>query len=220
MEAATVDATVVTRPSRRPGGHTGRVERTEERNETSLIAALRRGDEVAYATIMREHGPKLLSLARRFLRNEECARDAVQETFISAFRSIDRFEGNCKVSTWLHRIAVNSCLMKLRSDRRCRETELDALLPTFLDDGHQAEHNESWTVSVEDELHTAEMRRIVRQCIDELPDAYRTVLLLRDIEEMTTEETAKLLAVTSNTVKVRLHRARQALRALLDPHMR
>jgi len=187
--------------------------------ESVLIERLRAGDDDAYESIMREQGPRLLAVARRFLRNEECARDAVQDAFIAAFRSIDQFEAGSRLSTWLHRITVNCCLMKIRKDKRCRESSLESLLPAFLDDGHQVEASSDWGESIDDAMVSSEMRQIVRASIDQLPDSYRVVLLLRDIEEMSTNEAAKLLDVTPNVVKVRLHRARQALRTLLDPYM-
>jgi RNA polymerase sigma-70 factor (ECF subfamily) len=165
--------------------------------------------------------PVLLRVARRILRSEEDARDAVQDAFISAFKSIRNFASNSQLGTWLHRIAINSSLMKLRSQRRRGEEEdIDAYLPRFQDDGHQVERSVPWNENAEAMLQRAELRDLVRESIDKLPESYRTVLLLRDIEELSTEETAKALGINSNTVKVRLHRARQALRAILDPHMR
>lgn len=115
---------------------------------------------------------------------------------------------------------VNTALMKLRRLRRHPEQPIDPLLPGFLDDGHQANPAASWAESAEEILQRQENRRLVRACIDRLPESYRTVLVLRDIEEMDTDTTARLLGVSLGVVKTRLHRARQALRALLDPHFR
>jgi RNA polymerase sigma-70 factor (ECF subfamily) len=189
-------------------------------DETGFLAALRRGDEGAFERLVREYGGRLLAVSRRFLRNEEDARDALQDAFVSAFRSLDRFEASSRLSTWLHRIVVNSCLMKLRSRRRHPEDAIEDLLPKFLEDGHAAVPSVPWRGSVEELLEIGETRALVRAAIDRLPDSYRTVLLLRDIEELDTEETARLLGVSGNAVKVRLHRARQALRELLDPALR
>jgi RNA polymerase sigma-70 factor (ECF subfamily) len=149
------------------------------------------------------------------VRNEEDARDAVQEAFIAAFRAIGRFEGGSTLSTWLHRIAINCCLMKLRSGRRRPETSIEELLPTFDETGHRVLGDESWPESVEAALQRRQTREQVRDAIGRLPEKYRTVILLRDIEELSTEETARALGATPTAVKIRLHRARQALRALI-----
>jgi RNA polymerase sigma-70 factor (ECF subfamily) len=179
---------------------------------------LRAGDGSAFEELVRAHGARVLAVTRRFLRSEEDARDAVQETFLSAFKSIAGFHEGSKLSTWLHRIAVNAALMKLRAQRRKPEEPIDELLPRFRKDGHRADPAPAWRDSADTALQRQETRLLVRQCIDRLPEGHRTVLLLRDIEELNTEETARLLEITPNAVKVRLHRARQALRELLDPH--
>ncbi|HSS50394.1 MAG TPA: sigma-70 family RNA polymerase sigma factor [Thermoanaerobaculia bacterium] len=192
----------------------------EGREDEALLADLRAGKDEAFARLLREHGGRLLAVSRRLLRNEEDARDAVQEALISAFRSIDRFEGGSRIGTWLHRIAVNCCLMKLRSRQRRPEDSIEDLLPKFVADGHQVEPSVDWAEPIDSLLQRREICALVRQCIDRLPETYRTVLLLRDIEELSTEEAARLVGVTENALKIRLHRARQALRTLLDPHMR
>jgi RNA polymerase sigma-70 factor (ECF subfamily) len=189
--------------------------------ESGWLARLRAGDGAAFEWLVREHGGRLLAVARRFLRDEEDARDAVQDTFLSAYRSIGDFAGGSRLSTWLHRIAINACLMRLRTRRRKPEERIDDLLPRFAADGHQANHpTAAWEGSAETLLERSQLRTIVRQAIDRLPDPYRTVLLLRDIEEISTEDAARFLGVTENAVKIRLHRARQALRTLLEPHFR
>jgi RNA polymerase sigma-70 factor (ECF subfamily) len=185
--------------------------------DTALLSRLRAGEPAAFEELVRAETGRLLAVTRRILPTEEDARDAVQDAFMFAFRSLDRFEGHARLSTWLHRIAVNAALMKLRSKRRKREDPLDPLLPTYLDDGHHAERFARWDDPA-DLIERAENKALVRRLINELPDNYRTVLLLRDIEGLDTEETAKLLETTPNAVKVRLHRARQALRTLLAPH--
>lgn len=188
--------------------------------DDTLVRRLRAKDQSAFETLLRRYMARLLNVARRFLKNEEDARDAVQEAFISAFRGIDGFQSGSKLSTWLHRIVVNACLMKLRSRRRHPEEEIDALLPGFQTDGHQVRDSVPWSVTAEDLVEREETRELVRKSIDQLPDNYRVVLLMRDIEEMSTEETARALGITTAAVKVRLHRARQALRTLLDRQLR
>jgi len=186
--------------------------------ERALLAGLRARDEASYEKLVRSHTPRLLGVARRFLRSEEDARDAVQDAFLSAFRSIDGFEGGARLSTWLHRIAVNACLMKLRTRRRKPEGSIEDLLPRFLEDGHMDQPAGPWREGADTLLEREENRVRIREAIDRLPDNYRTVLLLRDIEGLDTDETADALGLTRASVKTRLHRARQALKTQLDRH--
>jgi len=190
-------------------------------SERDLVSRLKSGDEEAFERLVREHGGRLLAVARRFLRDEEEARDAVQECYLSAFRSINNFEQGSRLSTWLHRIVINASLMRLRRRQRKPEEPIEDFLPQFQADGHQVNHpTPDWEGSAESLLARSQTRAIVRAAIDRLPDSYRAVLLLRDIEEMSTEEAAHSLGVTENAVKIRLHRARQALRGLLEPQFR
>lgn len=183
--------------------------------EAELLAALRAGREDAFEQLVRTHSGRMLSVCRRILRNEEEAKDAVQEAFISAFRGISSFEGTSRLGTWLHRIAVNASLMRLRSRKRRPEESIDDLLPAFEADGHARVQPKDWSPSAIQLVETRETREFVRECIDRLPEMYRVVLLLRDIEELDTSETAEILGVSDGVVKVRLHRARHALRRLL-----
>jgi len=187
-----------------------------EPRATPLLAGLRRGDDQAFATLVHQHAGHMLATARRLLRSEDDARDAVQEAFVSAARSIGSFAGGSKLSTWLHRIVVNAALMRLRSQRRRAEEPIDDLLPRFDAEGHHLAAPAAWETPSDVLLERHETRAAVRRCIDRLPERYRTVLLLRDIEDLDIQETAAHLAVTQNTVKIRLHRARQALRTLLE----
>jgi RNA polymerase sigma-70 factor (ECF subfamily) len=189
-------------------------------DEEQLVARLQAGDETAYEVLVRTYAGRLLAITRRMLASEEDARDAVQEVFISVFRNLGKFEGESRLSTWLHRVAVNTALMKLRTRRRHPEDPIDPLLPAFLADGHHEEQFRSWEEPADEALARQRRQALVRRCIDQLPEAYRTVLLLRDIQQLNTEETAAVLGDTANAVKIRLHRARQALRTLLDPHFR
>ncbi|MGE0480905.1 MAG: RNA polymerase sigma factor [Phycisphaerae bacterium] len=192
----------------------------EPTSDVALLAALRANDASAFEELVRRHGGRMLAAARRLLASEDDAQDVLQEAFIAAFRAIGSFEGKSQLGTWLHRIVVNAALMRLRARRRRPEQSIEALLPRFLDDGHQAEPAVEWRATAEDLLQRDEHRDLVRAAIDELPENYRTVLKLRDIEELDTQETADMLGIDANTVKVRLHRARQALRTLLDRHFR
>ena len=188
-------------------------------DETVLVTGLRDGDEAAYEYLVREHGGRLLSVIRRILRNEDESADALQDTFIAAFKNIDRFEGAAKLTTWLHQIAVNAALMKLRKKRNIHERSVDDLLPQFLDDGHRADVGPTWTLTADQVAEQAELTGVVHEQIAALPDQYREVIVLRDIEQVSTDEAAQVLNITPGALKVRLHRARQALRKLLEPHM-
>ena len=184
-------------------------------DEQALLAALRAGDDQAFETLVRTFGGRMLAVARRFARNEQDAQDVVQSAYLSAFRALDRFEGQCLVSTWLHRIVVNTALMTLRSRRRKPEESIEELLPAFQDDGHHVEQFSDWAAPADALLERRQTRATVRACIDQLPDNYREVLILRDIEELSTQEAADAMRMTPTAVKVRLHRARQALSTLL-----
>ena len=188
---------------------------TDVVDETALIARLRAGDPDAFDQVVRTFGGRLLAVARRFVRTEEDAQDVVQSAYLNAFRSIDRFEGSSQLSTWLHRIVVNTALMKLRSRRRRPEESIEDLLPAFQEDGHHVEQFSDWNIPADELLERREAQAAVRACIGRLPDNYRSVLLLRDIEELSTQEVAATLGMTPTAVKVRLHRARQALSTLL-----
>jgi RNA polymerase sigma-70 factor (ECF subfamily) len=184
-------------------------------DEKSLLEALRAGPESAFETMVRVYGGRLLSVARRITQNDEDARDVVQSAYLSAFRALKDFEGTCQLSTWLHRIVVNTALMRLRSRRRKPEESIEALLPAFQDDGHHVEQFFEWNAPADQLLERKQTRATVRACIQQLPDNYREVLVLRDIEELSTQEVADMLTMTPTAVKVRLHRARQALATLL-----
>lgn len=186
--------------------------------EAQLLERLRGGDDGAFDELVRSAGGRMLAVARRMLGGEEDALDAVQEAFLSAFKSLDRFDGRSRLTTWLHRITVNACLMKLRAQRRRPERPIDDLLPAFREDGHQRNPSRPWKPEAESGIEGDELRELVRARIAELPEPYRVVLVLRGIEELDTDETASVLGITPAAVKTRLHRARQALRSLLEPH--
>ena len=189
-------------------------------DEAELLAGLRAGNDQAFAACVRAHSGRLLALARRILGDEHDAADAVQDAFLAAFREIGRFEGRSRLGTWLHRVTVNAALMRQRRRQRQPERSIEDLLPHFGEGEHQIDSPVPWKLTADEILVEQESRELVRRCIDQLPESYRTVLLLRDIEELDTEETAQMLGTSAGVVKTRLHRARQALRTLLDPYFR
>ena len=188
--------------------------------DAELIARIRAGDESASETLVRENIGAMLAVARRFLRCEAESADAVQEAFILAFRALDSFEGNSALSSWLHRIVINRCLRRLQGRNRRRTVSLNDLLPGFDEHGRHGPPASPRVSAAEHQLIRSETRAQVRACIERLPAPYRTVLVLRDIEEFDTDQTAARLGSTPGAVKTRLHRARQALRSLLEPVLR
>jgi RNA polymerase sigma-70 factor, ECF subfamily len=184
--------------------------------DATTVARLKAGDLEAFEAIVRRYSGRLLATARRLLGNDHDAQDAVQETFISAFNSIAGFRGDARLSTWLHRIVVNAALVQLRHRHRWSEVPIHDLLPRFEADGCWAEGTELSGGAVEHLTGARDTREAVRRCIAQLPTIYRSVLVLRDIEELDTSEVGEMLVININTVKIRLHRARQALKSLLD----
>ena len=189
-------------------------------DEAALLARMQAGDNDAFETCVRTYCGQMLLVARRILRNEEDANDAVQDAFLSAFKGISQFKGQSRLGTWLHRIVVNAALGRLRSRHRHPEKSIEDLLSHFGEGEHQLDPPVPWKTVPETSLQQQESCELVRDCVNQLPENYRTVLLLRDIEGLDTEETAQMLGTSLGVVKTRLHRARQALRALLDPHFR
>ena len=165
-------------------------------DESTLIAALCSRDAAACEQLLRDHGGQLLGAAIRIMGNEEDARDAVQNGLVSALKNIARFDGKSRLSTWLHRIVINACLMRLRSRRRRPEVLIDDLLPRFDSSGHREAPGPAWNP---DPAAGIERERLVRACRDaiaQLPDGYREVLVLRDIESLDTDATAAALGLT------------------------
>jgi RNA polymerase sigma-70 factor (ECF subfamily) len=189
---------------------------TSQLEEAGLIAALKAGDQSAYAELVERHSPTIYNLALRMMNDREEAEEVLQETFLSAFRAVGRFEGRSQLGTWLYRIAYNAALMRLRK-RQLPTTSIDEplqneegdLIPRQLVD---------WTARPDDILLTGELRGVLDAAAAALPETLRGVFTLRDIEGLSTAETAEVLGLTETNVKVRLHRARLALRERLTSY--
>lgn len=160
-----------------------------------------------FERLVREQRPRLLNVARRMLANEDDAQDAVQDALVSAVKGVDRFSGRSSLGTWLYRIQVNCCLMALRR-RRAR--------PEF-PFGDLPDPRVSREPSAAREIERRETVRAVRAGIDRLPDPFRRILVMREIQGIATRDAARALDVTPNTIKTRLYRAKRALRAELEP---
>jgi RNA polymerase sigma-70 factor (ECF subfamily) len=186
-----------------------------DKDGDDLLAAVRAGEPRAFEELVRAYGGRMLAVTRGLLRNEDDAQDALQDALLSAFRSIRAFEGSSRLGTWLHRIAVNAALMRLRSRRRKPAVRMDDL-PGLDEDGLGPRERPSWQDPGDLALERRELRAMVREKIDLLPPDHRQVLVLRDMEELSTEDTAAALGINPGAVKTRLHRARRALRELIE----
>jgi RNA polymerase sigma-70 factor (ECF subfamily) len=161
----------------------------------------------------------MMALSNKILNDSSLAQDAVQDAFLDAFNSLDQFEGRSSFKTWLHRITINACLKKLRKTKQLSEISIDEHLPEF---DHQCRIEQPWMQqsSVEEIMSKSHLVNLVRDTILELPESYRVVVQLRDIEGYSIKEVADLLNLSESNVKVRLHRARAVLKKLLDPVLR
>jgi RNA polymerase sigma-70 factor (ECF subfamily) len=173
-------------------------------------------DEAAFEELVRTHGPRMLAVAGQYLPRRADAEDALQESFVNVVRSISTFKRASSLETWLHRIVVNCALMTLRRRRRKPETKLEE---SALDASAVSPWRRWPPPSAHEVLANEEMSRVVRTSMDLLPDVYRSVLLLRDVEALELKEIAELLDVKIATVKSRLHRARHALQSAVGPRL-
>jgi RNA polymerase sigma-70 factor (ECF subfamily) len=181
-----------------------------------LVGHLKARDERAFETMVHRYTNQMLATARRVLGSEHDAQDAVQQAFISVFRAIPGFNAEARLSTWLHKIVVNAALAQLRSRHRRVPELLLEHLRTECDALDEQAGGSSWvTHGGEQAMADQETREMVRTCIDQLPESYRAVLFLRDIQELDTAEVAKRLAISPNAIKIRLHRGRQVLKTLV-----
>ncbi len=166
------------------------------------------------------HGPRLLALARAYLGAEDQAQDCLQEAMIAAYRRIDSLSEPSALFAWLRAIVINCALMRLRKRAQLKEESIEALLPNFDERDCRVEPDLGRLPTPELMLQNAQSRTMVRDAIAALPETYRVVLLLRDIEGHSTREAAQMLGIEQGAAKVRLHRARAALKKLLEPMMK
>ena len=170
--------------------------------------------------LVRDNIAWMLKLAERLLGDRGLSEDAVQDAFISAFKGLDKFEGRSSLKTWLHRITINAALTKLRQAKRRAEHSIDEDQPEFDQYACRIEAPWHYLASLEDVIENDDLRKCVNDNINALPDKYRIVLHLRDIEGYDTREVAEQLEISAANVKVRLHRARAALKKQLEPILR
>jgi RNA polymerase sigma-70 factor (ECF subfamily) len=188
-------------------------------DDAALVARIAGGDRAAFEQLMRRHNTALFRTARAILRDDADAEDALQEAYLAAYRHLGEFRGDARLATWLTRIVINQALGRLRARRRDNVVELlgDAsheatpAMERAMDDG-QVESPEAGA-------ERAQLRRLLERKIDELPLAFRTAFVLREVEEMTIDEAAECLAIPAATVRTRVFRARALLRASLAEEM-
>lgn len=189
-------------------------------SDARLIAGLRAGHAASREAFVRRYAGYLLAVARRMINDHGLAEDCVQDALIAALDKIDGFEQRSSLRSWLHRILVNVVLMRLRAQKRRPTESLDALMPEF--DANACRIEQPWgRIATPDEVFERESAgALVRLKIGELPETHRVILIMRDIEEMDTASVAYALGISESATKVRLHRARSALKKLLEPVLR
>jgi len=189
---------------------------TDKSKSAIDIEALRAGDKEAFAQLVETYSGSIYRMAKKMLQNPQDAEDVLQETFIKAYRNIENFRGDSNILTWLYRIATNEALMTLRR----RKLQIYSMDETA-DDHREFERPkeiEDWCCLPEDELMSSEARAYLDASIKALPNALRIVFVLRDIEGLSTRQTAEILDLTENAVKTRLSRARMRLREMLSTY--
>jgi RNA polymerase sigma-70 factor (ECF subfamily) len=188
-------------------------------DDAELVGCIARHDQAAFEILMRRYNGKLFRVARAILKDDAEAEDALQDAYLDAYRHIGEYRGEARLTTWLTRIVINQALMRLRKHKR------DRVVVPF-EDGRATEPDPS-EADVADERSEsppaatlrAEIRRALERRIDELPTAFRTVFVMREVEDMTVEETAECLSIPAATVRTRLFRARALLREALARDM-
>ena len=179
-------------------------------DEAPFVAQARKGDDRAFAELVKRYEAKIFRLAQHITQNREDAEDVLQETFLRAYEHLDQFQGNSKFYTWVVRIAVNQALMKLRRRRTDKSVSLDESIDT----GEDTVTREiaAWDEDPEQRFSREELGEILDSAIQTLAPTYRSVFLLRDVDDLSTEETAEALGLSVPAVKSRLLRARLQLR--------
>ena len=182
-------------------------------DELTLVQQAKDGDLEAFSELVRRYDRNIFRIAQHITHNEEDAQDVVQDAFLKAYQNLEQFQGNSKFYTWLVRIAVNEALMKLRKRRNDRTVSIDEDVET--DEGSMPREVADWSPNPEQLYGTSELGDILKKTIQGLPPGFRTVFVLRDIEGLSTEETAEMLGLSVPAVKSRLLRARLQLRERL-----
>jgi RNA polymerase sigma-70 factor (ECF subfamily) len=182
----------------------------EPLSDEEVVARVLAGETGMFEIVMRRHNQRLYRVARAILRNDGEAEDVMQDTYVRAYEHLDQFAGKAKFSTWLTRIAVHEALARQHRSKRYEELE-----PISEQEGNPMDRFASLAPDPEQQASNSELRRLLEDAVERLPDSYRAVFMLRDVEEMSTTDAAYALEITEENVKVRLHRARALLRKSL-----
>ena len=190
--------------------------------ELDVIRRAQGGDERAFEALVAEYQGVLYNLALRMTGSPEDAQEVSQDVLLNIVRKIGTFKGESALGSWIYRITMNTALNKRRGKRATVEVSLDAELPTYLADGHREGERAyllaDWSQTPEDEVLSGESRAVLARAIDNLPEHYRAVLILRDVESLSNEEVAAAVGDSVSSVKSRLHRARMVVREQLTRH--
>lgn len=186
--------------------------------DVALVEQVRAGDVTAYDTLVRKYERQVFRIAQHITQNREDAEDVVQDAFLKAYEKLDQFQGNSKFYTWLVRIAVNESLMRLRKRRNGKMVSIDEDVET--EEGSVPRDLADWAPDPEMNYGQSELAEILRKTIQGLPQGFRIVFVLRDVEGLSTEETAETLGLSVPAVKSRLLRARLQLRERLSRYFR
>jgi RNA polymerase sigma-70 factor (ECF subfamily) len=186
----------------------------EPHPDVALVERVRGGDVSAYDALVRKYERQVFRIAQHITQNREDAEDVMQDAFLKAFEKIDQFQGNSKFYTWLVRIVVNESLMRLRKRRTGRMVSIDEDVET--EEGSVPRDLADWAPDPEQDFGQTELAEILRKTIQGLPQGFRIVFVLRDVEGLSTEETAEMLGLSIPAVKSRLLRARLQLRERLS----
>ena len=182
--------------------------RLEGWSDEEVVTRVLEGDTALFELLMRRHNQRIYRVARAILRDDAEAEDVMQDTYVRAYQHLDQFEGRAKFSTWLTRICVYESLARAERRGRFEPFVSDDINP----DGDPMAYVPSNDRTPEQQVSNRELGDLLEKAILVLPETYRTVIIMRDVEEMTTAETAEVLGITEENVKVRLHRARMLLR--------
>lgn len=189
-------------------------------DDNVLLEELRKGaPQAAEMLFDRFHG-KIYSLAMSILKNESDAEEATQDVFLTVVQKAHTFKGNSALYSWIYRICVNTCLMRLRGKRRGETVSIEDFMPVFTEDGMHASLIDDWSKEVERKALDKELGQVIKQFTGNLSEKYRVVFVLSDVEGLSNEETAQILGLTVPAVKSRLHRARLYLREQLARYLR
>jgi RNA polymerase sigma-70 factor (ECF subfamily) len=186
--------------------------------DVALVERARAGDLAAFDQLVRQYERQVFRIAQHITQNREDAQDVVQDAFFKAYQKLDQFQGNSKFYTWLVRIAVNEALMRLRKRRTAKTVSMDEDVQT--EEGSLPRDFADWSPNPEQQYKQSELREILQKTIQGLPPGFRTVFTLRDVEGLSTEETAEALNLSIPAVKSRLLRARLQLRERLSRYFR